>query len=123
MASNIYNQNMTRLSRIHPYPAMIADKCANNIAAQHIADGALVLDPFCGTGRTLYAAAGAGGKCFGIDINPLAVLIARAKSVNWLPAFPAPQFLKKRYSGAKFNLQPGRKVSWFPKAAEQELGI
>ena len=114
---------MTRLSRIHPYPAMIADKCANKIAAQHIADGALVLDPFCGTGRTLYAAAGAGGKCFGIDINPLAVLIARAKSVNWLPALPAPQFLKKRHSGAKFNLQPGRKVSWFPKAAEQELGI
>ena len=78
----------TQLSRIHPYPAMIADDLAVCIASKYVHRGSLVLDPFCGTARTLYAAASAGGDCFGIDVNPLAVLIAQAKGVRKLPVMP-----------------------------------
>lgn len=45
-----------------------------------------VLDPFCGRGTTLYAARLAGRQAVGIDINPVAVAIARAKTVQATPA-------------------------------------
>lgn len=41
-----------------------------------------VLDPFCGRGTTLYAARLTGRQAVGIDINPVAVAIARAKTVQ-----------------------------------------
>ena len=41
--------------------------------------GQHVVDPFCGSGTTLVECAHLGAHGFGIDINPLAVLIARAK--------------------------------------------
>src|SRR5882672_1964009 len=84
----------TRLNRIHPYPAMIADDFALCTAMRYVREGSVVLDPFCGTGRTLYAAASFGADCFGIDINPLAVMIARAKSVKAFPVMPDLALLK-----------------------------
>ena len=42
------------------------------------ADG-VVLDPFCGSGTALAAAAGSGRSYFGIDINPEAVRIAQER--------------------------------------------
>jgi len=41
--------------------------------------GSWVLDPFCGSGTTLLEAAHCGWNAIGVDLNPLAVLIARAK--------------------------------------------
>lgn len=41
--------------------------------------GAAVLDPFCGRGTTLFAARLAGIPAVGIDSNPVAVTISRAK--------------------------------------------
>lgn len=49
-------------------------------------DARRVLDPFCGRGTTLYAARLAGRQTVGIDINPVAVAIARAKTVQASPA-------------------------------------
>jgi hypothetical protein len=39
-----------------------------------------VLDPFCGRGTTLYAARLAGRQAVGVDISPVAVAIAQAKT-------------------------------------------
>lgn len=44
-----------------------------------VAEGATVLDPFCGAGTTLLEASSAGMKAVGLDLLPLAVLVARAK--------------------------------------------
>lgn len=44
------------------------------------AAGARVLDPFCGSGTTLVEAAVLGRPAVGLDVNPLAALIARVKS-------------------------------------------
>jgi SAM-dependent methyltransferase len=49
-------------------------------------DARRVLDPFCGRGTTLYAARLTGRQAVGIDINPVAVAIARAKTVQASPA-------------------------------------
>src|SRR5574338_853686 len=39
-----------------------------------------ILDPFCGSGTVLVEARAAGLRTIGTDLNPLAVLIARAKT-------------------------------------------
>lgn len=44
-----------------------------------VAEGATVLDPFCGAGTTLLEASLAGMKTAGVDLLPLAVLVSRAK--------------------------------------------
>jgi site-specific DNA-methyltransferase (cytosine-N4-specific) len=116
----------TRHSRIHPYPAMIADELAIELATRFADSTTRVLDLFCGTGRTLFAAAERGAECVGIDVNPLAILIGKAKvganSPSWI--------LEDLGNGrAQFNnkvltdctLEPMRKVRWFPKQARIEL--
>jgi site-specific DNA-methyltransferase (cytosine-N4-specific) len=115
------NVKSTRLNRIHPYPAMIADECALSIASRYVKPGSVVLDPFCGTGRTLYAAASRGGTCFGFDVNPLAVLIAQAKNVRALPKLNELPSVHMWSDSPAFVLQPGRKVKWFTNSAEREL--
>jgi site-specific DNA-methyltransferase (cytosine-N4-specific) len=70
----------TRLSRWHPYPAMVPDELAVAMAAEAVFPGSRVLDPFCGSGRLLFAASEFGGSCVGVDVNPLACLITKAKA-------------------------------------------
>jgi len=111
----------TRLNRIHPYPAMIADDVALGTVTQYVKPGSVVLDPFCGTARTLYAAAARGGTCFGLDINPLAVLIARAKDMRILPNLGDMEKIGRRGRAPDLELDPGRKVKWFTNSAEREL--
>lgn len=45
-------------------------------------DAQRVLDPFCGRGTTLYAARLTGRKATGVDISPVAVAIAQAKTAQ-----------------------------------------
>ena len=71
----------TRLSRLHPYPAMVEDGLARTLVARHVSPGDRVLDPFCGSARLL-AAADCAGDRVGLDVNPLAWLIASAKLAN-----------------------------------------
>lgn len=48
--------------------------------------GAVVADPFCGSGSTLVAAQELGLESYGFDINPLSVLIARVKTASYTKA-------------------------------------
>src|SRR5262249_53120887 len=43
-------------------------------------EGATVLDPFCGSGTVLVEARLAGRRAIGVDINPLAIQLARRKA-------------------------------------------
>jgi SAM-dependent methyltransferase len=61
----------------HTYPARMDPATARHLLA--LGDGT-VLDPFCGSGTTLVEARRAGLASFGSDINPLAVMLARAKT-------------------------------------------
>src|ERR1700730_13829986 len=69
---------LTHLSRLHPYPAMVADELALDLASEYIPTGGSILDPFCGSGRLL-AAANCASVRVGVDSNPLAWLLTRAK--------------------------------------------
>lgn len=110
---------MTRLNSIHPYPAMLHEQVLLRLASQYIVPGTRVLDPFCGTGRCVVAAAERGAVGVGVDVNPLACLIAEAKTCR-----VRAQFISKLAKSFNLRARPKlldleleRKVEWYPAAA------
>jgi hypothetical protein len=65
----------------HTYPARLHPATAK-VLVEFLGEGARgpILDPFCGSGTVLVEARAAGLRTIGADLNPLAVLIARAKT-------------------------------------------
>jgi site-specific DNA-methyltransferase (cytosine-N4-specific) len=68
---------------LHPYPATMPYPLARDLLVAHSEVGDCVLDPFMGSGTTLRAAAAHGRNSIGIDLNPLACLIARVGIVPY----------------------------------------
>ena len=73
----------------HSYPARLHPATARVLvelvvvaggAASSRGRGRTLLDPFCGSGTALVEARAAGLRAAGVDLNPLAVLVARAKT-------------------------------------------
>ena len=65
----------------HTYPARMHPATARHLVGLARGAGEVrVLDPFCGSGTTLVEARRAGMSAMGSDLNPLAVLIARART-------------------------------------------
>jgi hypothetical protein len=63
----------------HAYPARMHPLTARRLVEALTAPGDTVLDPFCGGGTVLCEARLAGRRAIGVDLNPLAVLLARRK--------------------------------------------
>jgi ketosteroid isomerase-like protein len=67
----------------HTYPARMHPATARALVelfCDRAPAGAVVVDPFAGSGTTLVEARAVGVDAVGVDLNPLAVLIARAKT-------------------------------------------
>lgn len=118
----------TRLSQWHPYPAMVPDCLASLLAEAHVAPKSNVLDPFCGSGRMLMAAAERGARCVGLDVNPLACLITEAKAANTCVdtlakvAEEARSPAVRRLSAEPIVLRGRRNVPWLSDRVASELG-
>jgi site-specific DNA-methyltransferase (cytosine-N4-specific) len=125
MASSARAVRLTRLCSIHPYPAMIADSLAMRLARKYAQPGKKFLDPFCGTSRTVMASAAFGMESVGLDVNPLAVLISRAKAANVradeLSSLLAGSERWRNVEPIRFDLEPDRKVQWLSRRAQFEL--
>jgi DNA modification methylase len=67
----------------HTYPARMHPQTAGRLVRAATERGALVLDPFCGSGTVLVEAMIAGRRGAGTDLNPLAERLARLKTVRW----------------------------------------
>jgi len=65
---------------IHKYPAKFIPQIPRFCIESHSKIGDIVLDPFMGSGTTLLESYIAGRRSFGIDIHPLARLIAKVKT-------------------------------------------
>lgn len=61
---------------LHPFPARMASEVAFK-AFEGLAPGSSVLDPMCGSGVVVRRALDAGHLALGLDIDPLAVLMAK----------------------------------------------
>ncbi len=64
----------------HSYPARTHPVSARRLIEAFAPQGGTVLDPFCGSGTILVEAMLAGRDAVGTDLNPLAVMLARAKT-------------------------------------------
>ena len=64
----------------HSYPAMMIPQVARRLILEYSNEGDSLLDPFCGSGSVLVEAKLNKRNSFGIDLNPLAILIARVKT-------------------------------------------
>lgn len=69
--------------RLHSYPAMLHPLLVDSLLDKYGREGDVVLDPFCGSGVTLFQASAKGYRSYGLDINPVALLIARAKTERY----------------------------------------
>ena len=65
---------------IHRYSGKFIPQIAARAISLMTRPGDLVVDPYCGSGTTLLEAAVLGRRVIGVDLNPLAVLIARVKT-------------------------------------------
>jgi len=65
---------------LHLYPARMIPQIANRLIKENSSAGDTVLDPFCGSGSVLAEALILGRNAIGIDINPLAIMISKAKT-------------------------------------------
>lgn len=65
---------------IHPYPAKFIPQIPNMLIQELSSFGETILDPFCGSGTSLVEARRLGRHAMGVDANPLACLISRAKA-------------------------------------------
>ncbi len=79
-----------KIESIHPYPAkFIGDIPATFLKVLPIPPDTAVMDPFCGSGTTLVEAQRAGRPSVGVDLNPIACLISRVKTVPVATGFLA----------------------------------
>jgi len=65
---------------LHVYPARMIPQIVRRLLRRYAKPGDLVLDPFCGSGTVLVEARLYDMNSIGIDINPLACLLAEVKS-------------------------------------------
>lgn len=83
---NIGNEKEHLMHRIHSYPAkfpaFIASK-AFHFAKERNTKVRKVADIFCGCGTTAFEASKMGIEFWGCDINPVATMIAKAKSLSY----------------------------------------
>lgn len=67
---------------IHPYPAKFIPQIPRKAIIKFTKEGENVLDIFCGSGTTLVEANLLNRNSYGIDVNPIAILIAKTKTLK-----------------------------------------
>src|SRR3989344_2846183 len=77
---------------IHSYPAMFILQVGRRLLETYSKEGDTIFDIFCGSGSALVESRLIGRNAYGIDLNPLAIFLAKAKTtpIN-------PQKLTKEY--------------------------
>lgn len=69
--------------RVHAYAASFGEDLASDLIANHTTTGDFVLDPFAGGGTALLQARLLGRNAIGIDVDPVACLIARVTATSY----------------------------------------
>ena len=80
ICGDYYRDYYTNL--IHSYPAKMYGAIAQSLIYVYAKRGDTILDPYCGTGTVLMQSCLVGINSIGIDINPLACLIAEVKTTK-----------------------------------------
>ena len=74
------NGQVERLTHyLFRYPAKFHPPVVRELLDRYTNEGDLVLDPFCGSGTLMVEAAATGRDSVGIDVDPVAIAVAKAK--------------------------------------------
>src|SRR3989338_6114230 len=65
---------------IHTYPAMFIPQVARRLLETYSKEGDTICDIFCGSGTSLVESRVLNRNAYGIDLNPLAIFLAKAKT-------------------------------------------
>ncbi len=117
----------------HNYPAMMIPQIASRLIAEYGQKSRKLFDPYCGTGTSLVEANLKNIDAFGTDLNPLARLIAEAKTVKiklktldaYLNEFND-YYFSFNFGISKSNCAPPSFKNidfWFTKETKNRLGI
>ncbi|PIZ00435.1 hypothetical protein COY62_02525 [bacterium (Candidatus Howlettbacteria) CG_4_10_14_0_8_um_filter_40_9] len=79
---------------IHTYPAMFIPQVARRLLENYSQKGDAVCDIFCGSGTALVESNLLGRNTYGIDLNPLAIFLAKAKTTPIDPSKLAKEYFK-----------------------------
>ncbi|MFA5009981.1 MAG: DNA methyltransferase [Patescibacteria group bacterium] len=71
---------------LHSYPAMFIPQVARRLVQSYSRPGDKICDIFCGSGTTLVESIVLGRDAIGIDLNPLAVFLAKVKTTPINPS-------------------------------------
>jgi len=103
---------------IHSYPAMFIPQVARRLLETYSSRGDTICDIFCGSGTALVESKLLGRNSYGIDLNPLAIFLAKAKTTPINPQKLMGEYvsLLERVGHAKCSIKkPGFKnlEFWF----------
>lgn len=70
----------SKFSALHFYPGRLISQIPAALIGSLTVAGDLVVDPYCGSGTTLVEAQKLGRRAIGIDVNPVSIMIAKAKT-------------------------------------------
>src|SRR3989338_2971871 len=71
---------------LHTYPAMFITQVARRLLETYSKKGDTICDIFCGSGTALVESRLLGRNAYGIDLNPLAVFLAKVKTIEINPS-------------------------------------
>ena len=115
----------------HNYPAMMIPQIANRLINLYGKNAKILFDPYCGTGTSLVEANLSGIDAIGTDLNPMARLIAEAKTT--ILDLQILDLYLKEFSDFSFSLTFGIKKNnivapdfknidfWFTKESKEKL--
>lgn len=109
------------------YPAKMIPQMARFLIDEISKPGDTVLDPFCGSGSVLVESLLRERNAVGIDLNPLAVVFAKAKTILYDPVLLGKQFqeILSRFATPVCPYQYDFLNSnyWFTPATLRKLGV
>jgi DNA modification methylase len=71
---------------LHNYPAMFIPQVARRLLETYSKHGDTICDIFCGSGTALVESRLLGRNSYGIDLNPFAIFLAKAKITELMPS-------------------------------------
>ena len=78
----------------HTYPAMFIPQVARRLLLTYSKKGDTICDIFCGSGTALVESRLLGRNSYGIDLNPLAVFLAKVKTTPINPQIISKEYIK-----------------------------
>lgn len=79
---------------LHTYPAMFIPQVARRLLLTYSQKGDTICDIFCGSGTALIESRLLGRNSYGIDLNPLAIFLAKVKTTPLNPQLLSKEYLK-----------------------------